>query len=391
MAEHLERAAALVTVSSTAVLEAVASGVPAVVIDEFGVSPEAHQHGVRGQRTVRRRRGGRRVARAAPERRMARRQLLPRPRARRLGRPASASCSSVVPRRPCPCAIAATTSRAARCAGPSSGKRMLGEFDRSFAGRCRWCSRCRRGGSCAGCARLRRLLAGEPTTPQLGAREVRAAAARRRRLRRLRDDCADSGLRSTGAAPPGTSRIRSAFGDRRPRDPAELDAVDGVALDEQRGHVVRDRLPGESESLRDLAVAEAAHDEVEHVALARRESERVRDARSERAVPAVAVTPDPSTTAPSTTAATAASISEGIASFTMYPAAPASSASRTAPSSSNIVITTTRVAGRSPTIRAVASTPDPSGSPRSMSTTSGAVVRASAIASADPAASPTTS
>ena len=40
MAEHLERAAALVTVSSTAVLEAVASGVPAVVIDEFGVAPK---------------------------------------------------------------------------------------------------------------------------------------------------------------------------------------------------------------------------------------------------------------------------------------------------------------------------------------------------------------
>ncbi|GAA1810188.1 DUF6716 putative glycosyltransferase [Agromyces neolithicus] len=40
MAGHLERAAALVTVSSTAVLEAIATGVPAVVVDEFGVSPK---------------------------------------------------------------------------------------------------------------------------------------------------------------------------------------------------------------------------------------------------------------------------------------------------------------------------------------------------------------
>jgi hypothetical protein len=40
MAEHLARASALVTVSSTAVLEAVAEGVPALVIDEFGVAPK---------------------------------------------------------------------------------------------------------------------------------------------------------------------------------------------------------------------------------------------------------------------------------------------------------------------------------------------------------------
>lgn len=40
MAEHLARASALVTVSSTAVLEAVAAGVPALVIDEFGVTPK---------------------------------------------------------------------------------------------------------------------------------------------------------------------------------------------------------------------------------------------------------------------------------------------------------------------------------------------------------------
>ncbi|HKH08991.1 MAG TPA: DUF6716 putative glycosyltransferase, partial [Agromyces sp.] len=38
MAAHLERAAALVTVSSTAVLEAIATGVPAILVDEFGVS-----------------------------------------------------------------------------------------------------------------------------------------------------------------------------------------------------------------------------------------------------------------------------------------------------------------------------------------------------------------
>ncbi|KRE21183.1 DUF6716 putative glycosyltransferase [Agromyces sp. Soil535] len=40
MAEHLARASALVTVSSTAVLEAVAEGVPSLVIDEFGVAPK---------------------------------------------------------------------------------------------------------------------------------------------------------------------------------------------------------------------------------------------------------------------------------------------------------------------------------------------------------------
>jgi len=40
MAEHLARASALVTVSSTAVLEAIAEGVPALVIDEFGVAPK---------------------------------------------------------------------------------------------------------------------------------------------------------------------------------------------------------------------------------------------------------------------------------------------------------------------------------------------------------------
>ena len=53
-------------------------------------------------------------------------------------------------------------------------KRMLGEFDRSLAGSVsvvvavpsRWVVRRVR--------RVRRLLAGEPTTPQLGAREVRA-------------------------------------------------------------------------------------------------------------------------------------------------------------------------------------------------------------------------
>ncbi|MDR6906815.1 hypothetical protein J2X63_002501 [Agromyces sp. 3263] len=39
MAEHLARASALVTVSSTAVLEAIAEGVPALVVDEFGVGP----------------------------------------------------------------------------------------------------------------------------------------------------------------------------------------------------------------------------------------------------------------------------------------------------------------------------------------------------------------
>ncbi|MCD5346374.1 hypothetical protein PX701_03795 [Agromyces sp. H3Y2-19a] len=40
MAKHLGRASMLVTVSSTAVLEAVAAGVPAIVVDEFGVGPK---------------------------------------------------------------------------------------------------------------------------------------------------------------------------------------------------------------------------------------------------------------------------------------------------------------------------------------------------------------
>ncbi len=38
MAQHLDRAVALVTISSTAVLEAVARGVPALTLTDFGVS-----------------------------------------------------------------------------------------------------------------------------------------------------------------------------------------------------------------------------------------------------------------------------------------------------------------------------------------------------------------
>ena len=40
MADHLARATGLVTVSSTAALEAVASGLPTLLIDEFGVTPK---------------------------------------------------------------------------------------------------------------------------------------------------------------------------------------------------------------------------------------------------------------------------------------------------------------------------------------------------------------
>ncbi|KRC60688.1 hypothetical protein ASE14_06800 [Agromyces sp. Root81] len=40
MAAHLDRAAGLVTVSSTAVLEAVAAGLPVLLVDEFGVTPK---------------------------------------------------------------------------------------------------------------------------------------------------------------------------------------------------------------------------------------------------------------------------------------------------------------------------------------------------------------
>jgi hypothetical protein len=39
MSRHLDRAAGLVTVSSTAVIEAIAMGVPSLVLDDFGVSP----------------------------------------------------------------------------------------------------------------------------------------------------------------------------------------------------------------------------------------------------------------------------------------------------------------------------------------------------------------
>lgn len=40
MSEHLQQAAALVTVSSTAALEAMAAGVPVLAIDDFGVAPQ---------------------------------------------------------------------------------------------------------------------------------------------------------------------------------------------------------------------------------------------------------------------------------------------------------------------------------------------------------------
>ncbi len=40
MAEHLRRASALVTVSSTAAIEAVALGIPTLIVDDFGVSAE---------------------------------------------------------------------------------------------------------------------------------------------------------------------------------------------------------------------------------------------------------------------------------------------------------------------------------------------------------------
>ena len=39
MARHLDQAAGLVTVSSTAVIEAISRGVPSLVLDDFGVSP----------------------------------------------------------------------------------------------------------------------------------------------------------------------------------------------------------------------------------------------------------------------------------------------------------------------------------------------------------------
>ncbi|GAA1771381.1 DUF6716 putative glycosyltransferase [Agromyces humatus] len=173
MAEHLERAAALVTVSSTAVLEAVAAGVPAVVIDEFGVSPKLINTVFEGSGLFA---GAEAIAGWDPR----------YPSAEWLddnyfhGREHDdwpARVGELLERR----AAAPLPLRDRRynlTGGPLrrafERKRMLGEFDRSLAGSVsvvfalpsRWVVRRAR--------QVRRRLAGEPATPQLGAREVRA-------------------------------------------------------------------------------------------------------------------------------------------------------------------------------------------------------------------------
>ena len=152
MAQHLERAAALVTVSSTAVLEAIARGVPAVVIDEFGVLPRLINTVFEGSGLF----GGAEAVTGWDAR---------HPNAEWLddnyfhGREHDdwqVRVGELLERRaalPCPCANVATTSRAVRCAGPSSASACWARSTARSRDPCRSCSRSRRAGSCARCAR----------------------------------------------------------------------------------------------------------------------------------------------------------------------------------------------------------------------------------------------
>ena len=173
MAEHLERAAALVTVSSTAVLEAVAAGVPAVVIDEFGIAPKLINTVFEGSGLF----GGAEAVAGWDARHPSSEWLEDNYFHGREHDDWSVRVGELLERR-----AAAPLALRARRYNLTGGmlrraferKRMLGEFDRSLAGSVsvvvavpsRWVVRRVR--------RVRRLLAGEPTTPQLGAREVRA-------------------------------------------------------------------------------------------------------------------------------------------------------------------------------------------------------------------------
>ena len=173
MAEHLERAAVLVTVSSTAVLEAVASGVPAVVIDEFGVSPKLINTVFEGSGLF----GGAEAVAGWDARHPSAEWLDDNyfhgreldDWSVRVGELLALRAAAPLPLRDRRYNLTGGTLRRA-----FERKRMLGAFDRSFAGSVsvvfavpsRWVVRRVR--------TVRRRLAGEPITPQLGAREVRA-------------------------------------------------------------------------------------------------------------------------------------------------------------------------------------------------------------------------
>ena len=236
MAEKLARASALVTVSSTAALESVALGLPTLLIDDFGVSPAmintvfegSALFGSTGDLVE----GRFRLADPAWTHDNYFHGTDADDWIRRLD--SFVSAREIVPLRP--------LERNHDLSGGAlriafERRRMLGPYDRSLLGRVAW-------------------GVGVP---------ARAVVRRVRRLRRwvsggAADDAGRGLVTAAGGllephggspdVPRGSDRaardvaIRSFFGDRRPRDASELDAVDGVALDEQRGHVVRDRLPG---------------------------------------------------------------------------------------------------------------------------------------------------
>ena len=173
MAEHLQRAAVLVTVSSTAVLEAVAAGVPAVVIDEFGVSPKLINTVFEGSGLF----GGAEAVAGWDARHPSAEWLDDNYFHGREHDDWSARVGELLERRaaaPLPVRDRRYNLTGGVLRRAFERKRMLGGFDRSFAGSVsvvfavpsRWVVRRVR--------KVHRLLAGEPTTPALGAREVRA-------------------------------------------------------------------------------------------------------------------------------------------------------------------------------------------------------------------------
>ncbi len=173
MAEHLERAAALVTVSSTAVLEAVASGVPAVLIDEFGVAPKLINTVFEGSGLF----GGAEAVAGWDARHPSADWLDDNYFHGREHDDWPVRVGELLERRtevPLPLRERRYNLTGGALRRSFERKRMLGAFDRSFAGSVslvfalpsRWVVRTVR--------KVRRRVAGEPTMPQLGAREVRA-------------------------------------------------------------------------------------------------------------------------------------------------------------------------------------------------------------------------
>lgn len=173
MAEHLGRAAALVTVSSTAVLEAIAAGIPTIVVDEFGVSPKLINTVFEGSGLF----GGAEAV-AGWDARHPRADWLDDNYfhgrehddwAERVGELLTRRAAEPLALRARRYNLTGGTLRRA-----FERKRMLGEYDRSFAGAVsvvfavpsRWVVRRVR--------KVRRRLSGEPAIATLGAREVRA-------------------------------------------------------------------------------------------------------------------------------------------------------------------------------------------------------------------------